>query len=155
MTRYLIEPREWIFVKGYGFLFFAKNINKNLIWRYSKKYLVDARKSPTDPLKTTLLPRQVTNELRYTYMTIWLWDMHITITSLDNTPYQPSQFRTKNWTETNDDATGTCNINSQIKLKTLMLKSSLCGFSDGYILVKRAVIITVKGANDAEKWVIF
>ena len=32
-----------------------------------------------------------------------------------------------------------------------MLKSSLCGFSDGYILVNRAVIITVKGANDAEK----
>ena len=36
-----------------------------------------------------------------------------------------------------------------------MLKSSLCGFSDEYMLVKRAVIIAVKGANDAEKWVIF
>ena len=32
-----------------------------------------------------------------------------------------------------------------------MLKSSLCGFSDEYMLVKRVVIIAVKGANGAEK----
>ena len=29
--RYLIEPRDRIYVKGYGFLYFAKNIGKNLI----------------------------------------------------------------------------------------------------------------------------
>ena len=28
MTRYLIEPRNWIFVKGYGFLPFAKIFEK-------------------------------------------------------------------------------------------------------------------------------
>ena len=28
---------------------------------------------------------------------------------LDNTPYQPSKFKTKNWIETNDDTRGTYN----------------------------------------------
>ena len=28
--RYSIEPRDRIYVKGYGFLSFAKNISKNL-----------------------------------------------------------------------------------------------------------------------------
>ena len=35
--------------------------------------------------------------------------------SLDNTPNQPSKFRTKNWVEINDDARWTYNTNSQIK----------------------------------------
>ena len=36
----------------------------------------------------------------------------------------------------NNDARGTYSINSQIKFKNTMLKSSLCDFSDAYILVK-------------------
>ena len=28
MTRYSVEPRTRKYVKGYGFLFFAKNLNK-------------------------------------------------------------------------------------------------------------------------------
>ena len=35
ITRYLIEPRDRIFVKGYGFLSFDKNINKKLSCKYS------------------------------------------------------------------------------------------------------------------------
>ena len=30
MTRYSIKSRDRIFIKGYEFLFFAKNIGKNL-----------------------------------------------------------------------------------------------------------------------------
>ena len=41
-----------------------------------------------------------------------------TINLLDNTPNQPSKFRTKNWVEINDDSRGTYNTNSQIKFKT-------------------------------------
>ena len=37
---------------------------------------------------------------------------------LDNTPSQPTKFRTKNWIEINDDACGTYNKDSQIKFKT-------------------------------------
>ena len=29
MTRYLVQPRDLIFVKGYGFLSFAKNMGRN------------------------------------------------------------------------------------------------------------------------------
>ena len=50
---------------------------------------------------------------------------------------QRSKFRTKNWVEINDESRGTYNVNSQIKFKTTMLKSSLCDYSDAYILVKK------------------
>ena len=42
---------------------------------------------------------------------------------LNNTPNQPSKFRTKNWIGTTDDSCGTYNNNCQIKFKTSMLKS--------------------------------
>ena len=45
----------------------------------------------------------------------------------------------KNWVEGNDDARGTFNTISQIKFKTLMLKSSLCECSDPYIPVKGTI----------------
>ena len=48
------------------------------------------------------------------------------INFLDNTPNQPSNFRTKNWVEINDDSRGKYNTNSQIKFKTSLLKSSSC-----------------------------
>ena len=60
---------------------------------------------------------------------------------LDNTPNQPSKFRTKNWVEINDDTRGTYNKDSQIKFKTSMLKSSLYDYSDAYILVKGTITI--------------
>ena len=67
------------------------------------------------------------------------------INLLDNATNQPSKFKTKNWVEKNDDARGTCNTNSQIKFKTSALKSSLCDYSDPYILVSGT--ITVVGAR--------
>ena len=47
MTRYSVQPRDWIFVKGYGFLSFVgnirknigKNVSKNLSSKYSQKVL--------------------------------------------------------------------------------------------------------------------
>ena len=30
MTRYSVQPRDQIFVKGYGYLSFAKNMGKNI-----------------------------------------------------------------------------------------------------------------------------
>ena len=56
MTRYSVQPRDWIFVKGYGFLSFAKNIgkNKNLSGKYSQKLLDHAKRSAKDTLKGTI-----------------------------------------------------------------------------------------------------
>ena len=63
----------------------------------------------------------------------------------DKTSNKPSKFRTKNLVEINDKSRGTYNINSQIKFKSTMLKSSLCDYSDAYILVKGT--ITIAGAE--------
>ena len=50
--RYSIEPRDRIYVKGYGFLSFAKNMGKNLSNKYSQKLFDSAKKSATDAIKT-------------------------------------------------------------------------------------------------------
>ena len=50
--RYSIEPRDRIYVKGYGSLFFAKNIGKNLSNKYGQKLLDSAKKSTAEAIKT-------------------------------------------------------------------------------------------------------
>ena len=50
--RYSIEPRDRIYVKGYGFLSFAKNMGKGLSNKYGQKPLDSAKKSKTDAIKT-------------------------------------------------------------------------------------------------------
>ena len=74
------------------------------------------------------------------------------INLLDNASNQSSKFRTKNWVEISDESRGTHNVNSQIKFKTTMLKSSLCDYSDAYILVNRNITVnnTETGAATAE-----
>ena len=57
---YTVQPRDQIFVKGYGFLDFpkymgkniGKNIRKNLSGKYSQKFLDEAKQSATDVFKT-------------------------------------------------------------------------------------------------------
>ena len=81
----------------------------------------------------------------------------------DDTLNQPSKFRTRNWVEINDESRGAYNVNSQIKFKTTMLnliKFSLCGYSDAYILVKGTISVDntaaqVAAANNTNKKVIF
>ena len=68
---------------------------------------------------------------------------------IDDTPNQPSKFRTRNWVEINDESRGAYNVNSQIKFKNTMLKSSLYDYSDAYILVKGTITVNGRGA-DAE-----
>ena len=50
--RYSIEPRDRIYVKGYGFLSFAKNMGKSLSNKYGQKLLDSAKKSTADAIKT-------------------------------------------------------------------------------------------------------
>ena len=50
--RYSIEPRDRIYLKGYGFLSFAKNMGKNLSNKYSQNLFDTAKKSTTDAIKT-------------------------------------------------------------------------------------------------------
>ena len=79
---------------------------------------------------------------------------------IDDLSNQPSKFRTRNWVEINDESRGAYNTNSQIKFKTTMLKSSLCDYSDAYILVKGTIsanntAAAGAAANNTNRKVIF
>ena len=50
--RYSIKPRDRVYVKGYGFSSFAKNMGKTLSNKYGQKLLDSAKKSATDGIKT-------------------------------------------------------------------------------------------------------
>ena len=59
MARYSVQPRERMFVNGYGFLYFAKNISKNIGKNVSHKLnskngqkLVDHAKQSAIDFKT-------------------------------------------------------------------------------------------------------
>ena len=62
---------------------------------------------------------------------------------------QPSKFRTRNYVEINDESRGEYNVISQIKFKTIMLKSSLCDYSDAYILPKGTISVNNTAAQGA------
>ena len=62
---------------------------------------------------------------------------------LDNTSNQPSKFRTKNWVEINEDVRGAYSPNKQIRFKTSMLRSSLCDYSDAYILFRGNITVLI------------
>ena len=51
---------------------------------------------------------------------------------------------TKKWIEVYDQSQGNCDVNKEIKIKTSMLRSDLCDFSDKYIVVKGNFIVTKK-----------
>ena len=65
---------------------------------------------------------------------------------LDNSPNQPSKFRTKIGL---NESTETHNVNSQIKFKSTILKFSLFDYNDAYILVKRNITVNNTAAGDA------
>ena len=50
--RYSIKSNDKIYVKGYGFLSFAKNMGTHLSNNYSQKFLDTVKKSTTDAIKT-------------------------------------------------------------------------------------------------------
>ena len=82
------------------------------------------------------------------------------VNSLNDQSNQPSKLRTRNWVEINDEARGTYSLNKQIKFKTSMLRSSLCDYSDAYILAKGNITVNntadaVDAANNINKKVIF
>ena len=60
MTPYSVQFRDWIFVKSYGFLSFAKNVgenigknlSKNSNGKYKQKLLGHAKQFVTDEIKT-------------------------------------------------------------------------------------------------------
>ena len=65
--------------------------------------------------------------------------------------YQKNSKFVRQRVEINDDSRETYGINSQTKFKTAMLKSSLCDYSDAYILFKGNIRVdnTAAAGDDA------
>ena len=59
------------------------------------------------------------------------------------------KYLTKKWIEVYDQSEKNYNSNKEIRIKTPMLRSDLCDFSDAYIVVKGD--ITLEGNNNANK----
>ena len=59
------------------------------------------------------------------------------------------RFVTKKWIEVYNQSAGNYNVNKEIRIKTSMLRSDLCDFSDAYIVVKGD--ITVTNPNNAKR----
>ena len=74
---------------------------------------------------------------------------------LDNTPNQPTKFRTKYLVGMNDGSCGVYNAGCQIEFKTLMLRSSLYDYSDAYIYFKKTITVentgTAAASNNKKK----
>ena len=71
------------------------------------------------------------------------------INLLDDTTNQPSKFRTRNWVEINDESQRMYNVNSDIRFKTLIIRSNLCDNSDAYIHVKATIDVPSTTATGA------
>ena len=59
------------------------------------------------------------------------------------------RYVTKKFIEVYDQSEKNCNVNKEIRIKTPMLRSDLCNFSDAYIVVKGS--ITVTNPDNAKK----
>ena len=59
------------------------------------------------------------------------------------------RFVTKKWIEVYDQSEGNYNVNKEIRIKTSMLRSDLCNFSDAYIIVKGNIIVIKKSFTAA------
>ena len=73
-----------------------------------------------------------------------------TASLLHNASNEQSKFRLKDWVEINDESRGTYSVNRQINFKISMLRSSLCDYSDAYILVKGNILVNNTATADAD-----
>ena len=126
-----IEPKFRKCVTGYGFLSFPKKFGN----KYGKKLMNTATKTGIDAAKTTSKRIvQATAEATGDSIGNKTADK---ITSID----KPREKKRKEIEE--------IYIPPEIRIKTSMLRSDLCYFSDAYIVVKG--IITVTEPDDAKK----
>ena len=70
---------------------------------------------------------------------------------LDNASNQPSKLRRNYWVKIKNESRGTYSVNRQINFKTSVLRSSLCEYSDAYILLKGNISVSNTAAADADE----
>ena len=110
----------------------------------SENYNVNSEtKAPKIDIYLQKKIQQIIGELRLVNYVIMEYQ------KITNALNQPSKFRTKNFLEINDELRGTYNTNAQIKFKTTILISSVCDYSDDYILAKGNITVNNTAAADA------
>ena len=57
------------------------------------------------------------------------------------------RFVTKKWVEVYDQSGGNYNVNKEIRIKTSMLRSDLCDYSDAYIVIKGTITADKKNIS--------
>ena len=67
---------------------------------------------------------------------------------LDNQSSQPSKFRIKNWVEINNESNGNYS-KENLKFDATILTSSLCDYSDTYIVVIETITVVGQGNDEA------
>ena len=65
------------------------------------------------------------------------------------------RFVTKKWIEVYDQSEKNYNVNKEIRIKTPILWSDLCDFSDAYIVVKGDIVVTEPNNAKRNKSVAF
>ena len=69
------------------------------------------------------------------------------INLLDNTENEYSKFATKKWYVIDSESNGNYSKDEEIKFFTRSIESSLCNYSDAYILVTGDITATSKAAT--------
>ena len=77
------------------------------------------------------------------------------INLLGNIPDKVPRFINKKWIEVFDQSGGTYNTNKQIRFKTPMLRTNLCGYNDAYIVVAGKITVTNPNNNAYDKKLAF
>ena len=153
--RYSTEPRFRKYVKGYGFLSFARKFGD----KYGKKLMDTATKTGIDAAKTA--SKRVVQKTAEATEDLIGNKIADKITSIGKPKekektkeieeiYIPPEkrqqviddlrFVIKRWTEVDDQSGGNYNLKKEIKIKALMLRTDLCDFNDAYIVVKENII---------------
>ena len=65
------------------------------------------------------------------------------------------RFVTNKWIQVYDQSRGNYNINKEIRIKTSMLRSHLCDYSDAYIVVKGTIAIVRPNGAKRNKEIAF
>ena len=103
-------------------------------------------KEKTKKIEEIYIPpekRQQVSEHKFCFLCIKMEFQKITnFLDINSDNKDLPKFVTKKWIEVYDQSEGNYNVNKEIRIKTSMLRSDLCDFSDAYIVVKGNIIVT-------------
>ena len=180
MTCYSIEPRTRKYVKGYGFLAFARNLSK----KYGKQLMDTPTKTALDALKTAsekivhkaaeargefignkitdniVKPKPVPDANSRNVEEIFIKRIKTSIIKWNTLKYlndsTVSKFVTRTWMEVNDLSNGQYSVDKSLRLfnlrfKNPMLRSDMCDYIVAYTVVKGTIDLLANAAAENDK----